>query len=248
MVAARDPRRRRRRHHAADPRRQQHVGAVANVAVGAAPPPPQPGDLLANDTFTRVVNGGWGAATLGGTWGLTTSAAGSVDGNVGRLTNTAGQTVEARLPVNRADVDLNGRVAFDRLPGAGNTFAYVLARQNDNTAFRAMVRIAPNGAVFVQLKRAVNNAESNLTADTATGLTCAANQRLGFRLRVVGTQLQFRVWDAAGAEPATWNLTATDATAALQAAGGIGLRTYTGSGVPNGPVTTSLDNFELRIP
>jgi hypothetical protein len=110
------------------------------------------------------------------------------------------------------------------------------------------VRVAPGGAVFVQLKRAIANAETAIAPEVATGLTLVPGAPLGFRLRVVGTDLRFRVWDAAGTEPETWQAQAEDTTPALQAAGGVGFRTFTGAPVPNGPVVASLDALEIRLP
>jgi hypothetical protein len=222
---------------------------AANAQIGGAPPPPQPGDLLASDDFTRTVAGGWGPATLGGTWTLGGTAADfSVDGATGRISTAAGQTREARLAVNRADLALTGQLSFDRLPVTSNAYAYLLARQNGTTAFRVAIRLAPSGAVYAQFKRALANVESNVGTEVPAGLTLAAGQPLAFRLVVVGSHLQLRLWNAAAAEPATWLVQADDTTAALQAAGGIGLRTYTSGSVPNGPVVASLDALELRIP
>ncbi len=78
------------------------------------------------------------------------------------------------------------------------------------------------------------------------GLTASAGSQLAFRFDVVGTQLKLRVWDAAGADPGTWQTTATDSTAGLAVAGAAGLRVYVGANVPNGPVTFSFDGIEIR--
>ena len=45
------------------------------------------------------------------------------------------------------------------------------------------------------------------------------------------------------AEPTSWQYSATNAAAALQVAGSLGLRVYTGSGVTNGPITVSFDDL-----
>ena len=79
------------------------------------------------------------------------------------------------------------------------------------------------------------------------GFTAAPETAIAFRLRVVGSQLRFRAWNAANAEP-DWLTTADDTTPALQGALGVGLRAYTGSKVTNGPVHVTLDDFEVRIP
>lgn len=221
---------------------------AANVAVAAAPPPPQPGDLLASDLFDRTVTGAWGAATPGGTWALTGTASDfSVSGGAGRISTAAGQTREARLNVDTADVAVAGQLAFDRLPTSSNVYAYILARRNGSTAYRAAIRVASTGAVYVQLKKAVNAVESNVAAEVqVTGLTAAAGRPLAFRFKVVGSNLQFRVWDAAGFEPDVWQTQASDTTSGLQGPGAAGIRSFTGGPVPNGPVVLLLDTFEVR--
>ncbi len=218
---------------------------AANVEVTA---PPGPGDLLAADDFERSVSSGWGTATSGGTWTHRGSvAAFSVANGPGRSSLAAGASRESRLAVGAADVAITGNVAFDRLPSSGNAFAYVVARANGNDAYRAAIRVASSGAVYVRLKMAVGNVESNIASEVAvTDLTAAPGAPLGFRLEVVGTQLRFRVWSTTGAEPSSWLTTATDSTASLQGPGSAGLRGYVGQSVPNGPVTVSLDGFEVR--
>ncbi|MBA2569565.1 MAG: right-handed parallel beta-helix repeat-containing protein, partial [Chloroflexi bacterium] len=218
-----------------------------NVEVVAGPAPPQPGDLLAADDFERTVSAGWGDAPTGGSWTHRGAQSDfSVADGAGRISVAAGQSREGRLAVAAADVTVTGKVSFDRLPGTGGFFAYALARANGNDSYRASIRVSTSGAVFVQLKRAINNVETNLAAEVATGLTLAAGTALAFRLEVVGTQLRFRVWHPGGAEPTTWHVTATDSTAALQGAGSAGLRAYVGSSVPNGPAVISPDDFEVR--
>jgi hypothetical protein len=144
-----------------------------------------------------------------------------------------------------ADAEITGVIAWDRLPGSGNEFGYVLARQNGNSAYRAAIRVNPAGAVFVQLKKAVNLTESNVAAEVATGITVTPGAAIAFRFRLVGGDLMFRVWNAGGAEPG-WQATATDTT--LTAAGGVGIRFYVGGPVPNGPVLASADNVAVLVP
>jgi hypothetical protein len=92
-----------------------------------------------------------------------------------------------------------------------------------------------------------HGAESNIAPEVPAGFTATPGSAIAFRLRVVGTELRFRAWDAAAAEPG-WLTTADDSTPALQGVLGVGLRVYTGSKVPNGPVQFTLDDFEMRIP
>jgi hypothetical protein len=219
----------------------------ANVSVGQAPPPPPPPDPdapLAADAFERTVTGGWGTADVGGAW-VTGSGTFRVDGGEGRMVVGATQLREARLAVDATDVVVTGRVALDRVPAGGNAFAYVLARANATRGIRGTIRIAANGTVHVQLKRVVDRAESNIAAEVNSGLVVSPGQAVRFRLRVVGDELRMRVWQGAD-EPTAWTTTATDGT--VSAAGDVGLVGYVGRSVTNGPITISLDGYEVRRP
>jgi hypothetical protein len=221
---------------------------AANVLVGEAPPPPAPGDLLASDDFERSSAGGWGEAPSGETWAHAGHPGDfSVSMGLGRVKVAAGQAREARLAIGAQDVAITGLVTLDRLANAGNLHAYVLARVNGDSAYRATIRVDPTGAVFVQLKRAVNGTESSIAPEVPAGFTVTPGSTIAFRLRVAGATLRFRAWDAATAEPG-WLTTADDSTPVLQGALGVGLRAYTGSKVANGPVQFTLDDFEVRIP
>lgn len=224
---------------------------AANVLVGAAPPPPPSGSVIASDSFERTVSNGWGNADQGGSWALAGKAADfSVSGGAGRMNVAAGISREARLAIGTADVDLSGRVAFDRLPVGANAFAYLLARSNGSgsTTYRTTIRLSDTGAVFAKLTKVVDGVQSALAPEASTGITASPGGQLAFRQRVVGGHLQFRIWDAGAAEPSTWLTEADDSTAALQGPGGVGLRAYAAAGVSNGPVGVSFDAFEVRLP
>lgn len=224
-----------------------------NVAVGDAPPPPPPpvpGEALASDDFERTRGNGWGDATQGGTWAHYGPAGDySVAGGTGRMSVPAGNVRESRLAVNVADVVITGRVSFDRVPTAGNAFAYVVARGNSaaTSGYRAQIKVPTSGQVLLMLRKAVNGSESGITTEvTVPGLSAAGGNELAFRLEVVGSDLRFRVWDAGDPEPPTWNRIASDSS--LPGAGATGLRAYTGGSVSNGPVVVSLDGLEIRRP
>ncbi len=222
-----------------------------NAAVKQAPQAPQPGDIILSDDFQRTLDGSWGSVDQGGAWSLTgTPADFSVDGASGRVSTAAGATREVRVSVPEgADVAVIGSITFDRVPAGANAFAYVLARASGTNAFRAAIRVATNGKVYAQLKKAIGNVESNVGSEVSVpGLTLVPGSPIRFRLRVVGSDLSFRVWDATGAEPADWTVTGSDATAVLQGVGSVGLRTYSGGAVGNGPVTVALDDFRVRVP
>ena len=217
-----------------------------NAFVGVPPPPPPPpatGELLAEDAFDREVESGWGTADLGGSWVVGQTGTWFVADGAGQLLAGAGQTREARLDVATADVDVTGRLTLDRLPVGGNAFAYILARATPTTAIRGSIRVAPNGNVYVQLKRVVNRVEANIAPEVNSGLVATPDQPIRFRLLVVGDQLKLRIWQGQD-EPSTWLATASDG--AVSGAAGAGIMGYAGKPVTNGPITFTLDGFEVR--
>lgn len=223
----------------------------ANIAVGEAPPPPPPpgpGDLVGADDFQRTVAGGWGNAATGGPWTLMGSNVDfSVEGGQGAMSVAASRSREASLAVEAADTITSGTVRFDRVPTGGNAFAYVDARLDGTTAYRATIRIDRSARYFAQIRKAVNNSESAIGPEVALPEISAGAATLAFRFEVVDTALRFRVWEAGATEPAIWHTTALDSTAELSDPGAVGLRAYTGGPVSNGPVKVSWDDIEIRL-
>ena len=121
-------------------------------------------------------------------------------------------------------------------------------------AYLAKLNLRAGGDVRLSLVRADSNgnAEVALTStSTAGGVTYAAGEKLSMRLRVTGTSpstIQAKVWKTSAAEPAAWQLTATDSTASIQAAGGIGLKSYLSSTVTNVPIVVSFDDLLAVTP
>ncbi len=78
------------------------------------------------------------------------------------------------------------------------------------------------------------------------GLTVSPGSFVWLRAQVSGsspTTIRIRAWADGGTEPTTWQYSATNSTAGLQVAGGLGLRAYTSSAVTNAPITLSFDDF-----
>ena len=74
------------------------------------------------------------------------------------------------------------------------------------------------------------------------------DQVLHLRLRATGTgttTLQGKLWVDGQAEPAGWNVTATDTTAALQNPGAVGLYTFLSGSATNAPIAVQVDDFEV---
>ncbi|RZU65325.1 3',5'-cyclic AMP phosphodiesterase CpdA [Microterricola gilva] len=219
--------------------------------------PPGP-VALAADTFGRTVASGWGTADSGGAWQLSgaTSSFSVADG-VGKFRlPTANGTLNAFLNgVSSTATDLSLTIASDKVPAGSGSYVWAYGRRiSGGGAYLAKLNLRAGGDVRLSLVRTDSNgnAEVALTStSTAGGVTYAAGEKLSMRVRVTGTSpstIQAKVWKTSAAEPAAWQLTATDSTASIQAAGGIGLKSYLSSSVTNVPIVVSFDDLLAVTP
>ncbi|TNM61051.1 PKD domain-containing protein [Streptomyces sp. NP160] len=227
------------------------TGAVTTpVTVSATTPPAT--TVLAQDSFGRTTTGGWGSADTGGAWTVGGGAGNfSVTGGAGQaVVPAAGSTVSAYLPgASSTDADVQVGVVLDKPATGGGTYVSLLGRRVGSADYRTKVKVASNGTVTLSLTRVAGGVETSLGSVSPTGLRLAAGQQLLVRLQVSGsgtTSLSTKAWIAGTAEPATWAVTATDTTAALQAAGGLGLVTYVSGSATNAPVTARFDDLVAR--
>ena len=214
---------------------------------------PAPAAVFASDEFGRTLAAGWGTADQGGAWtiaGTTTNfAVGAGTGTV-KLA-AAGSGPSAWLNgVAQADVDTTVDVKLDKAATGGGTYFSLAERRNGTNDYRLKVRAIAGGTVSAQLTKVVGGAETAVgNAVTISGLTYTAGDTLRLRFQVSGTgtaMLNGKVWKVGSAEPAAWQVTGTDSTAALQTAGGVGLVPYLSSSSTNAPVTVTVDNLTVR--
>ncbi|HET9648571.1 MAG TPA: PKD domain-containing protein [Microlunatus sp.] len=213
------------------------------VQIGDAPA------VLAADAFARTVASGLGTADTGGSWSVNGSGF-SVNGSQGQVAiSQGGQGPWAQLPgVSTTGVDLVVGLVLDKRPNAGAAYVGTIGRRVGSADYRLKVKIDPNGAVTVYAIR-MSGGETTLSQLVVPGLSYTAGSRLDTRLQVSGTSpttIRGKVWAAGTAEPAAWQVTATDSTAALQAAGSIGLHTYMSSSATNGSWVFRFDDLLAR--
>jgi PKD repeat protein len=221
--------------------------ATSSAPVTVVAPTPE-GQALAADRFDRSVASGWGAAELGGAWTVAGSgAASSVSGGLGHLQVTkAGASGTALLnAVSQRDVAVQTAVTLPDAPTGGGTSVTVLARRVGNTHYQAVFRFIADGRVTLNLQRVVSGTATTLgSAKTLPG-SYTPGTTLLVRLDVAGegtTTVSAKAWAKSSTEPAGWQNTATDDTAALQVAGAVGLSLYaSGSSTPL-PVRLDVDD------
>jgi PKD repeat protein len=222
---------------------------TVTTAAGTAP--------FAQDTFTRTVSNGLGTADTGGPWTVTGSTSNySVASGTGRLgIATAGSSSYAYLgSVSSSATDMYLELASDKPASGSGLYLSVVGRRIAGSGeYRAKAQVTSTGAVNLSLIRTTaSGAETTIQSDlTIGGLNYAVGDRLAMRLQVTGTgttTIRAKVWEVGTAEPASWQRSVTDTTAALQAAGGVGLMTYLSSSANNAPITVLLDNVRAAAP
>ncbi|GAA2422051.1 hypothetical protein GCM10010191_37140 [Actinomadura vinacea] len=206
---------------------------------------------LASDAFDRTVASGFGTADTGGAWsGLGTAGALSVSGGAGRVQLAAPASSGGGYlnGVGTTGADVSVKVSTDK-EGTGNgVYFWTLGRRVTGAGeYRARIRLRPSGAVSLWISRTdAAQAETAVVAEqNVAGLTYAPGQALRLRMQATGTSpttLRAKVWADGAAEPA-WQLTGTDDTAGMQAAGSVGLRAYLAGNATNAPSVITVDDF-----
>ncbi|QDY88907.1 PKD domain-containing protein [Arthrobacter sp. UKPF54-2] len=225
------------------------TGQLTRTVTVTAPPADT---VVAADAFGRTATGGFGTADVGGAWTVAGGGSNfSVANGAGAATiGTAGASRYAYLNgVATAAYDGRITVSADKVPNGGGMFATLVGRRANNNEYRAKIKVAANGAVSLYLTKVVAGAETTIAGPLAVGgLTLAANDPVIIRLKLDGTAptaVSGKVWRASAAEPAAWQLTVSDATAALQAAGAAGAGGYVSGSSTNLPVVLRLDNLNI---
>lgn len=225
------------------------ASASAQVTVTAPEGPVDP-VVLAQDDFERTASPGWGTATVGGAWTVSTNAAFSVSGGAGTATHAAPGTTRRALlgAVSQSAIDLQVEFSSDKSAEVGHIVVGVVGRQVGTAFYQARARLLPGGAVGLQLLSGSSTVLANITVP---GLTYAPGETLVLRSVVSGTSpttLAAKLWRKGAAEPTAWQVSATDSTAALQTAGSIGYESYVSGSAPNAPIAIRVDNLLARAP
>ena len=209
--------------------------------------------FYASDTFNRTVSGGLGTADLGGAWTRvgTASNLSVAPGAASFLMPTPSTQIGAFLPsVSNSSTETDTTFTTDKAAtGTGGQYIYIEGRRvSTNNEYNARVRITSANTVAVELAKLVGSSTVVVVKSEVvlSGVTYAPGMPLHVRLQVSGTSpttIAVKVWAGASAEPSAWTLTATDTSAALQAAGAAGLTTYLSSSTTNAPTTVRFSSF-----
>ncbi|MBA3426956.1 MAG: Ig-like domain-containing protein [Actinobacteria bacterium] len=207
---------------------------------------------LARDFFARTVSGGWGTAEVGGAWSILNGAASNfaVNGSQATLNTPKGGAQQAAHLGSLSARDLDARVqltVLTALNGSRNLVTYLLLRnQSSGTHYRIGLVLTPRDELFIRGETGVG---TRLFADVDTALRFTPGNTFVLRVQVQGgspTTIRARVWRSGAPEPSPWAIVHSDATAALQTAGSVGIRMINES---NTAVRVELDDFLVaRLP
>lgn len=193
--------------------------------------------FAARDDFSRSVTGGWGDADVGGTWArMQGSVTVSSVAGTGNLALPAGQSRTMTLQgLSIADTETTVTASLDQGPATGGSYFGTVARVNgsDHYAVRAWLRT--DGRVWLVAQRG-----STVMATQPLSQQWSAGEQLQLRVEVSGsapTTIRAMLWELGDPQPASWQLTMTDATAALQGSGSVGLH------AARGGASTSIGTF-----
>lgn len=226
-----------------------NAGATGSVVKQVTVTAPPAANLLASDAFARTVAaGGWGSADLGGAWALSGgSASFAVADGVGTVSLTPSNTRIARLGVSAADTVIRVSISADAVATGGAATATVIGRQVGASNYSARVRFEVGGGVRLYLLRD----EVALGSYLMPGFTYTPGTVLNVAYSTTGaspTTLAAKVWKSTDPEPAAWQVTATDTTAGMQAAGTVGLMNTLSSASTLGSMVFKWDDLSVTKP
>lgn len=211
-----------------------------------------PTAVYANDAFQRTVATGWGTAdTTGGAWAAGSgSSVLSVSPGAGTLTlPKAGAISSAYLSgVSTTDSDTTAVVTAPTNASSG-MYVDVLARRVSSTVdYRARVHLLANGTVGISLLSNAGGTQTAIKGETVIkGLTFTpGTTSLSIRVQATGSgtsTVRAMVWATGTTAPTAWQVSTTDTTAALQAAGSVGVSGYLPSAATNAPLTLKFASF-----
>jgi PKD repeat protein len=228
-------------------------GATGSMSSEVTVTPPVGPTTHAADAFERSVATGMGSADTGGGWSVSGSSANySVEGGTGRhRLGAARWTLSSYLnSVSARDVVATVDVALDKAP-TGGTQMSLAVRRIGSSEYRVAVR-ANQTKTTLTLSRVLNGSTATVAGVTVPGgLVYNVGDVLRIKLQAIGdgtTSLGAKVWKVGSAEPATWQVSGTDSTPALQASGGVGLVSFLFSPGSEAPVVVHYDDLLVTSP
>ena len=209
---------------------------------------------LAADAFGRTVSTGFGTADTGGAWDVSgAGTAFSVDGSTGRLSVPRGRSGTALLTgVSSDSTDVTNTYVVDQDVTGGGLYLGTIARSTSGGDYRVRVKLQSDGSVQIMAGKMTGGTNTVLGSRvTVAGLTYTTGTKLHVRVQATGTSpttIRGRVWADGTTEPSTWQVSTTDSSSGLQAAGGVGIYAYLSGSATTTPVLIHTDDLEATDP
>ncbi|MGW9249759.1 hypothetical protein [Streptomyces badius] len=204
---------------------------------------------LVEDRFGRTVASGWGSADTGQAWLNEGGAAADYSVASGRgvhVLTAASSSRRSSVDVGLVDVDVQVDIQTSALATGAALTGALMARYGDgNNLYLARLSFNTDQTVDVEIRKRVAGTETGL-ASFRTSLTHVAGSDLRLRFQVAGSDLRARAWAPAGAEPPSWQATATDSD--LAGAASIGCRSISIGGNTNVNPQVRYDGFVVLSP
>jgi PKD repeat protein len=223
-------------------------GATATTTRSVTVTAPPPVTALATDAFARTVTGGWGEAEVGGPWVVSGGATRfSVGSGTGRAQVSPGGSVGAALgAVSSTATDLHVTTTPSVAPG-GTLQITASGRVVGAADYGGLLKLYSDGSVQLYATRT----GTAIGGGVVSGVTWSAGVPMHVRVQVTGTSptvVRARTWRDGTPEPSAWTASASDATAALQAAGGLKLNAYLSGAAPTSTTLLWDDLAATRLP
>lgn len=208
--------------------------------------PGEPG-VLGRDLFERSVASGWGTADAGGAWTTTSPARFRVAGGAGLMTLTTSTGLQAGLAsVSSTRTRISAVLSVDKIADAH--YVMLIGRQVGAEQYLLRLRIGSNGSAILHVMRGGTAVGA---AFTVPGVTIVPGAKYRMVFDVAGTSpttLAGKLWRDGTVEPASWQLTRTDSTSALQTAGTVGVHSRVSSAANAVPLTIAFDEIRVLDP
>lgn len=171
----------------------------------------------------------------------------NVNGGLGRITSstTNAHRYATITGFTAFDVDVTLTTAVSAVATGAELLNHLVARyQSATNLYRLEAAFTTAGAVDLRLRKSVSGTPTTLASASAV-VTYSAGTLVSYRLRIQGSQLFAKLWLAAGAEPASWTIAATD-TAFTVGSVGFGCQATTGN--TNVSPEHRFDNLTVASP
>ena len=152
-----------------------------------------PGQVLVTDSFARSDTGTWGTTDSGQRWRFPKASVGIASvADGGLMTLPAPGSRQSALLEGKGtsvrDMTMKFSFSLDRMPGRGSATILATARKSAAGAYRALIRVAPRGGLWLSFSKQRQGSSGTLVMASPSGaVTClrqpghlASRQILGF--------------------------------------------------------------------